>query len=157
MRRGNIDRCRAESVPCKTRGRSGIGLSDTSNRSSLPAVLIPACATPSATPGIALNSLLPAQRTTAVLQRHRRMISQHRHLQLNAPWHCLYFFPLPQGQGSLRPTLGWARVIGWGAAGGGPLRPSRGQRNPHQHVQTPFSVSQQPRDAVVHGNSLIDR
>ena len=22
-----------------------------------------------------------------------------------APWHFLYFFPLPQGQGSLRPTL----------------------------------------------------
>ncbi len=21
------------------------------------------------------------------------------------PWHFLYFFPLPQGQGSLRPTL----------------------------------------------------
>ena len=24
---------------------------------------------------------------------------------LYAPWHFLYFFPLPQGQGSLRPTL----------------------------------------------------
>src|SRR5467141_2773928 len=24
---------------------------------------------------------------------------------LHAPWHFLYFFPLPQGQGSLRPTL----------------------------------------------------
>ena len=23
----------------------------------------------------------------------------------HAPWHFLYFFPLPQGQGSLRPTL----------------------------------------------------
>ena len=22
------------------------------------------------------------------------------------PWHCLYFLPLPQGHGSLRPTLG---------------------------------------------------
>jgi hypothetical protein len=22
-----------------------------------------------------------------------------------APWHFLYFFPLPHGQGSLRPTL----------------------------------------------------
>src|SRR5689334_12067809 len=22
------------------------------------------------------------------------------------PWHCLYFLPLPHGQGSLRPTLG---------------------------------------------------
>jgi hypothetical protein len=25
------------------------------------------------------------------------------------PWHCLYFLPLPQGQGSLRPTLGCSR------------------------------------------------
>ena len=23
----------------------------------------------------------------------------------HTPWHFLYFFPLPQGQGSLRPTL----------------------------------------------------
>jgi hypothetical protein len=28
------------------------------------------------------------------------------------PWHCLYFFPLPQGQGSLRPTLGTALTTG---------------------------------------------
>src|SRR5262249_60512069 len=27
-----------------------------------------------------------------------------------APWHFLYFFPEPQGQGSLRPTFGWLRV-----------------------------------------------
>ena len=26
------------------------------------------------------------------------------------PWQCLYFRPLPQGQGSLRPTLGWPRT-----------------------------------------------
>src|SRR5882672_10468992 len=26
-----------------------------------------------------------------------------------APWHFLYFFPLPQGQGSLRPTFGSSR------------------------------------------------
>ena len=24
--------------------------------------------------------------------------------QASLPWHCLYFLPLPQGQGSLRPT-----------------------------------------------------
>ena len=34
------------------------------------------------------------------------------------PQHCLYFFPLPQGQGSLRPTLGpdaraWAWKVHW--------------------------------------------
>ena len=26
------------------------------------------------------------------------------------PWHCLNFLPLPQGQGSLRPTLGASRL-----------------------------------------------
>jgi hypothetical protein len=33
----------------------------------------------------------------------------------HAPWHFLYFFPLPQGQGSLRPTLFSARWAGAGA------------------------------------------
>jgi hypothetical protein len=28
-----------------------------------------------------------------------------------APWHFLYFLPLPQGQGSLRPTLAEAGVL----------------------------------------------
>ena len=28
------------------------------------------------------------------------------------PWQLLYFFPLPQGQGSLRPTFGATRRIG---------------------------------------------
>src|SRR3990170_1151931 len=27
-----------------------------------------------------------------------------------APWHFLYFLPLPQGQGSLRPTFGSSRL-----------------------------------------------
>ena len=26
------------------------------------------------------------------------------------PWHCLYFFPLPHGQGSFLPTLGSSRL-----------------------------------------------
>src|SRR3546814_5229191 len=29
-----------------------------------------------------------------------------RGLQASCPWQCLYFLPLPQGHGSLRPTLG---------------------------------------------------
>ncbi len=33
-----------------------------------------------------------------------------------APWHFLYFLPLPQGQGSLRPTLASVRCTGAGAA-----------------------------------------
>ena len=32
----------------------------------------------------------------------------------SAPWHFLYFLPLPQGQGSLRPTfLPVRRCVGW--------------------------------------------
>ena len=26
------------------------------------------------------------------------------------PWHFLNFFPLPQGQGSFRPAVGWLRT-----------------------------------------------
>ena len=38
----------------------------------------------------------------------------------HAPWHFLYFFPLPQGQGSLRPTLSSVRWTVWGAVGSSP-------------------------------------
>ena len=31
-----------------------------------------------------------------------------------APWHCLYFLPLPHGHGSLRPTFGTSRRTGCG-------------------------------------------
>ena len=31
--------------------------------------------------------------------------------QPHLPWHCLYFLPLPQGHGSLRPTFGVSRRI----------------------------------------------
>src|ERR1700690_3262243 len=31
------------------------------------------------------------------------------------PWHFLYFLPLPQGQGSLRPTLGCVLRMGCGS------------------------------------------
>src|SRR5678810_251114 len=37
-----------------------------------------------------------------------------------APWHFLYFFPLPQGQGSLRPTLSSLRCTVWTVAGSSP-------------------------------------
>src|SRR5579884_620253 len=44
-----------------------------------------------------------------------------------APWHFLYFFPLPQGQGSLRPTFSCWRWTVRGAAGASPrLRVRRG-------------------------------
>jgi hypothetical protein len=49
-------------------------------------------------------------------------------MALALPWHFLYFLPLPQGQGSLRPTLGssggragLAVAAVAGAAGGGLL------------------------------------
>jgi hypothetical protein len=38
------------------------------------------------------------------------------------PQHCLYFLPLPQGQGSLRPTLGPVRIGFAFAAAAGALR-----------------------------------
>jgi hypothetical protein len=40
------------------------------------------------------------------------------------PQHFLYFFPLPQGQGSFRPTLGWVR--GAGGLGAGRLEAGTG-------------------------------
>ena len=33
-------------------------------------------------------------------------------LKLHAPWHFLYFLPLPQGQRSLRPTFAPSRTTG---------------------------------------------
>ena len=36
---------------------------------------------------------------------------------LYAPWHFLYFFPLPQGQGSLRPTLFTSGAVAAAVAG----------------------------------------
>ncbi len=33
----------------------------------------------------------------------------HAFTPTGAPWHFLYFFPLPQGHGSLRPTFGSSR------------------------------------------------
>ena len=39
-----------------------------------------------------------------------------------APWHFLYFLPLPQGQGSLRPTFSSVRWMGcFGAEAASPL------------------------------------
>jgi hypothetical protein len=38
------------------------------------------------------------------------------------PWHFLYFLPLPQGQGSFRPTFGSARRMGRGSPS--PLPPA---------------------------------
>jgi hypothetical protein len=45
-------------------------------------------------------------------------------LFLYAPWHFLYFFPLPQGHGSLRPILPGAMVrAACAAAGARPFWP----------------------------------
>ena len=44
----------------------------------------------------------------------RRVPLRH---QFSLPWQCLYFFPLPQGQGSLRPTLGVWRSTGMACLG----------------------------------------
>ncbi|NBQ89031.1 MAG: hypothetical protein EBU07_16510, partial [Betaproteobacteria bacterium] len=42
----------------------------------------------------------------APVQRRPSAPTGRAHDHASLPWHCLYFFPLPQGQGSLRPTLG---------------------------------------------------
>src|SRR2546423_15671711 len=39
-----------------------------------------------------------------------------------APWHFLYFFPLPHGHGSLRPTFGSSRRMVFGTASSPPTR-----------------------------------
>lgn len=49
----------------------------------------------------------------------RKMDAQIKRLQQSAahsslPQHCLNFFPLPQGHGSFRPTLGVSRRTGGG-------------------------------------------
>lgn len=41
-------------------------------------------------------------------RRNARPFHHPRKTYLNCPWQCLYFFPLPHGQGSLRPTRGTA-------------------------------------------------
>src|SRR3569623_3298382 len=38
--------------------------------------------------------------------------SARKSVQASRPWHCLYFFPLPQGQGKLHPNLGKELTIG---------------------------------------------
>src|SRR4029079_3377178 len=40
----------------------------------------------------------------------------------HAPWHFLYFFPLPQGQGSFRPAFGASRLT-WRTTSSPPVRP----------------------------------
>src|SRR5690606_6497044 len=60
------------------------------------------------------------------------LIAHHR-TYFNCPWQCLYFFPLPHGQGSLRPTLGTPPItvpaIAADAAAGGSSRPGSSPRN----------------------------
>src|SRR5439155_12659336 len=47
-----------------------------------------------------------------------------------APWHFLYFFPLPHGQGSLRPTFGSSRRTVFTAASSPPTRAGLGAERP---------------------------
>jgi hypothetical protein len=44
-----------------------------------------------------------------------------------SPWHFLYFFPLPQGQGSFRPTFGTVPRVG---TPGTPIRSGTGRGGP---------------------------
>src|SRR5215211_3707840 len=47
-----------------------------------------------------------------------------------APWHFLYFFPLPHGQGSLRPTFGSSRRTVFTLASSPPTRGGCMSRSP---------------------------
>ena len=62
----------------------------------------------------------PVSRLTPVPQGHWPVSETRAYFFL--PQHCLYFFPLPQGQGSLRPTGAW------GASGGDGGAPGSGTR-----------------------------
>src|SRR5215203_3380234 len=62
----------------------------------------------------------------AQLQDRRGISGFH---QAATPWHFLYFFPLPHGQGSFRPTFGSSRRTVWWPASSPPTRggtPARG-------------------------------
>ena len=66
------------------------------------ALRIPACTTPMRTPAIGKSwAGLGGAKSTGMVRS-----------QASLPWHCLNFFPLPQGQGSLRPTRGRAAALG---------------------------------------------
>ena len=51
-----------------------------------------------------------------VVIKYERSVFENQPVALALPWHFLYFLPLPQGHGSLRPTLGSARRTGRGLA-----------------------------------------
>src|SRR3954466_13474623 len=77
---------------------------------------MPASVTPSRTPCIANKSEGRGfGRFTAIYKSrgevhyvNHRCLTQY---QPSFPWHCLYFFPEPQGHGSFRPTF-WPRTKG---------------------------------------------
>src|SRR4051812_4865672 len=48
---------------------------------------------------------------TRISSPHTFLLSSRHSGPLQTPWHFLYFLPLPQGQGSLRPTFGASRLI----------------------------------------------
>src|SRR6056297_3367126 len=66
--------------------------------------------------GAVLAGLTPADQDAAVASaedsRHHLQAGTGRLGHDSRPWHCLYFFPLPQGQGSLRPILRPSRTNG---------------------------------------------
>ena len=55
----------------------------------------------------------------AILGKRMKRIAQ-----FSFPWQCLYFLPLPQGQGSLRPILSTTRSIGLAGASSAAVAPS---------------------------------
>jgi len=90
-----------------------------SNKSLRLALRTPASVTPSRTPLIASKAEgSGAGRLTAIPKSLRSLYQsgescrrRRPEIQSSLPWHCLYFFPEPQGHGSFRPTF-WPRTKG---------------------------------------------
>ncbi len=73
------------------------------------ALRTPAMATPIRTPATGYNSAASGAVRLTVMRCDAVG-------QASLPWQCLYFLPLPQGQGSLRPTRGTAATSVVGSA-----------------------------------------
>src|SRR6185312_15080192 len=73
-----------------------------------------------------------------------------------SPWHFLYFFPLPQGQGSLRPTLGSLRRTGlaWGSVPLPPPLPPPFEARAWGSAPPPDSIVLRARGAAVIGTEV---
>ena len=81
-------------------------------KSLRPTLRMPACAMPKRTPGTGHNLAGSGALKLTVMTVRPAGLGFADYA--NLPWQCLYFFPLPQGQGSLRPTGAIKLLWNWG-------------------------------------------